>query len=711
MNDPRQLRWVTAALLLACASRCSTIDCPQGSVNHSGQCTKIDSNTGDAGPDATVPEAAGAGAGGSGGAAASGGESAGSGGMSGESAAGAGSGGSAGAAGQSPAGSSGGDPCPTAGMMRCSVLGAGKRDKCMDGNWTAVEACPSGQTCSADGAGEVSCIMIAEACRGSGGQPVCDAQGALLVCNADESVKLQTMCQSSRHCQAGLPSLACATCIPKEDHRCTGATLEVCADDGMSFVKKEACPSAALCNKTAGTCTDAVCTANKVSCDANTLLTCNADGTAWKSMLPCTGGTCDATGGDCNKCEPGSKKCEAGMVMTCNAAGQTYAASACPSATPQCVGLGQCVQCSGNADCSALSNACKVGVCTQNKCVAQNQPNNTGCTTSAGKAGGCSNGTCVCSPQCNGKECGDDGCGGTCGSCSGGQMCVGGQCVDCQNDAQCSGLNGNNGCLEGWCDAGACKTRNAASTKSCGTSGTCRSGTCCTPNCTNKCSGDNGCGGTCPNNCGGGSSCVSGQCCTPDCSDQCGGDNGCGGTCSTNCGSGRTCFNNQCCTPNCTNKCGGSNGCGGTCANNCGSGTTCFNNQCCTPSCGTRCSGSNGCGGTCNLNNCTASGLICQSGECIPPPTIGGLYTSCMGDCATADLTCTQVGPAGPYCYKKVDGSGACPAGMVAFFGTVCLVPCPGSDADKVSPGCPAGAKICYGASSDTGYCVPSTSD
>jgi hypothetical protein len=37
--------------------------------------------------------------------------------------------------------------------------------------------------------------------------------------------------------------------------------------------------------------------------------------------------------------------------------------------------------------------------------------------------------TTVCHPQCSGRECGDDGCGGTCGSCAGGQACSLGVCA------------------------------------------------------------------------------------------------------------------------------------------------------------------------------------------------------------------------------------------------------------------------------------------
>ena len=37
-------------------------------------------------------------------------------------------------------------------------------------------------------------------------------------------------------------------------------------------------------------------------------------------------------------------------------------------------------------------------------------------------------GSC-CSPQCSGKECGDDGCGGTCGACGSGFLCESGRCM------------------------------------------------------------------------------------------------------------------------------------------------------------------------------------------------------------------------------------------------------------------------------------------
>ena len=48
-----------------------------------------------------------------------------------------------------------------------------------------------------------------------------------------------------------------------------------------------------------------------------------------------------------------------------------------------------------------------------------------------------------CNPDCDGKECGDDGCGGSCGACEGGGICGDGACVECWdwNDVDWDGCN------------------------------------------------------------------------------------------------------------------------------------------------------------------------------------------------------------------------------------------------------------------------------
>lgn len=52
---------------------------------------------------------------------------------------------------------------------------------------------------------------------------------------------------------------------------------------------------------------------------------------------------------------------------------------------------------------------------------------------------GCADGRCLdCMPSCNGRVCGDNGCGGSCGSCMGDERCVAGACVyTCPADRGC----------------------------------------------------------------------------------------------------------------------------------------------------------------------------------------------------------------------------------------------------------------------------------
>jgi len=129
-----------------------------------------------------------------------------------------------------------------------------------------------------------------------------------------------------------------------------------------------------------------------------------------------------------------------------------------------------------------------------------------------GDGASCTQGVCVattsldttqsdvpCEPLCTNKggggvllECGDDGCGGSCGECNGGDECVSGLCIgdtcvpNCDNGAgqlfecgadDCGGTCGE--CVDGKaCDEGFCA---------------------CAPNCEGNECGDDGCGGTCGN--------------------------------------------------------------------------------------------------------------------------------------------------------------------------------------------------------------------
>ena len=135
--------------------------------------------------------------------------------------------------------------------------------------------------------------------------------------------------------------------------------------------------------------------------------------------------------------------------------------------------------------------------------------------------------------SCTGKDCGDDGCGNSCGTCLEGQTCDSGLCTG--SACGCEGIE---------CGPDACGT-------TCGTcelGQTCDAGQCIgTPcSCDTKQCGDDGCGnscGTCPD----GETCSDAGLCEPECScdgKQCG-DDGCGTLCGV-CGDGTNCEDNQC---------------------------------------------------------------------------------------------------------------------------------------------------------------------
>jgi hypothetical protein len=155
----------------------------------------------------------------------------------------------------------------------------------------------------------------------------------------------------------------------------------------------------------------------------------------------------------------------------------------------------------------------------------------------------CANGACVdpgCVPDCQGKECGDDGCGGSCDTCADYQYCT-------EEET----------CLEKVCEPNAVEcvdnivvTCNAdgsgkEETDNCSTNGlTCTQGECiCTPSCgIDSCGADaDGCGGSCGDCAAEAEICEEGVCvCSPDCEGKVCGPDGCGGLCGS-CLAGQEC--------------------------------------------------------------------------------------------------------------------------------------------------------------------------
>jgi len=242
---------------------------------------------------------------------------------------------------------------------------------------------------------------------------------------------------------------------------------------------------------------------------------------------------------------------------------------------------------------------------------------------------GCVNGACVnCTPDCGNSECGDDGCGGSCGFCTNppDDYCVNngllrqhapqGSCTDGTCGYGFIDITCPWGCAVGTCIGCQAKTCESQGYE-CGIQGDgCGGSIDCGP------CGDHArcnlahcvcvyeeCAGEC---CGPEQVCdAGGACCTRS---RCGGagrecgevGDGCGGTLS--CGD---CDDNERCQAgDCVCE---YESCNGEC---CGETEVCWLGACCEPSCTGRCNGEpDGCGGNCET---CPDGYACQSGECVP---------------------------------------------------------------------------------------------
>ncbi len=245
----------------------------------------------------------------------------------------------------------------------------------------------------------------------------------------------------------------------------------------------------------------------------------------------------DGCGGICGTCGPS---------QICNASNQCENQVCVPACTGKICGPngcgGSCGECASTESCDGTGNCIPI-VCDPS-CIGKECGNN-GCGGSCGQCGQfaqCLSGLCICdipceigccapgeacfqgqccTPDCAGRQCGDNGCGGSCGSCLGQDQCnASGICEPPPCEPSCTGLEcGNDGC------GGSCG--------SCGLYSACVSGTClCEFNCAGNCCAPN-------------DKCVGGQCCTPDCSGKECGSDGCNGSCG-DCQLPETCLDGAC---------------------------------------------------------------------------------------------------------------------------------------------------------------------
>ena len=338
--------------------------------------------------------------------------------------------------------------------------------------------------------------------------------------------------------------------------------------------------------------------------------------------------------------------CEAGICIDGCQAGTCLGGQLC-APNHHCVA---CMDVEDDVDCAVqygagvlcVDEACKPGechadtdcfplVCVELLCVACGGPH------PCAQPHVCVDGQC-CLPDCDAKECGDDGCGGTCGTCPDGKSCDTGQCTVVCGDGQCGDgedlcncpedcASGCAGCCSGVeCQAGTapakCGVEGAAcqdctaDDKSCVDQQCqcqCDDGMCCAAEDCANCPGD--CGDCCGNDlCDNGETCDTcpqdcGVCCGNDVCDEEVGEN-CEG-CEVDCG---PCCGNGLCQAQLAEECL-------SCPLDCGceGEEVCFEQACCLPTCGGKECGSDGCGdwcGDCNDQDICTTDTCSPEGQC-----------------------------------------------------------------------------------------------
>ena len=536
----------------------------------------------------------------------------------------------------------GDDECVSAEFENCATCPedcpCGDGEVCYSGE-CCIPVCEVGSDCQSDGCGgmcpctEDGGVCFNEACC----QPACEGKA----CGADACGGTCGECAEDEGCinfVCGIP--VGPGCEPSDVPGCGGCECEECvcamddyccstAWDGLCIMECVECGSCALPLESCGdaTCDPAVFE-NCASCDAD--CACGegevcADG--FCCATDCDGKECgiDGCGGVCGECLPGDF-CNDGFLCEPLPTCEVMEAIACDETKEgdttghenlleeySCAGWDESGPEIGYSFTSDIDDTVTVTIeydaeltdldilgvaqtCTIQDCVAYGNLEIAFDVTAGtpyffvvdgfGGAEGAYSisvkclSTCVA--DCDGKDCGDDGCGGTCGECGAGFACQDFECVESTGPGECLGPNepsapdcgdvNDIGCCDDlgrvlYCQEGALYCIDCPAVEApvcgwvpdnnwydCGSAGE------------EDPSGANplACAGGCDPACGPDESCIDGECvaCEPDCTGAICGDDGCGGSCGT-CSTG-TCFDGACHGgPGCEPNSEGEPGCGG----------------------------------------------------------------------------------------------------------------------------------------------------
>ncbi len=414
----------------------------------------------------------------------------------------------------------------------------------------------------------------------------------------------------------------------------------------------------------------------------------------------CSGLECgpDGCGGSCGDCGVG-QTCLDGMCCSPNCSGAVCGPDGCGGecgvcTSGTCAG-GMCVEGCAGVPVVGCCHADKVYKCNGDQLLSLNCANNPECgwrsfpgtdigfydcgTEGQQDPSGSHSLACAfsCIPDCGMKQCGNDGCGGSCGTCMSDEICKDGDCCfpDCSEK-----VCGSDGCggtcgfcppdEQQECSGGKCVPAfGCATTSSPGCEG-CKCLDCVCESYPSCCSSawDAGCAFACEQLCGGCEPCVA------DCAGKACGSDGCGGSCG-DCGAGFSCVAGGCCQQECEGIDCGPDGCGGDCGP-CASGAACSEDGKCEQMWGCSSTSTPGCGG-CSCESCTCKlDPYCCSAE---------WDDLCVDSCELAcggcgEKSCTPVCDGKECGTDGCDGNcGKCEDGSVCFEWHCCVPSCNGA--------------------------------
>jgi len=284
--------------------------------------------------------------------------------------------------------------------------------------WTTTETCGEAQYCEEAECHDYVCDPDAIWCEGE----------VYKVCAEDgKSVKYEEDCEAKgQHCFNG----ACidTKCVPDSVFCEDDFTAAVCSADGMDSTPTP-CAGAHYCE--GGSCFPWVCTPAVAYCESDVAKLCDAKGSSVANEVNCAASGKVCVDGGCKDlvCSPGADFCvDDDTKGVCAIDGLTFEPTDC--AAQHSCSDGLCVA----WVCTPGEAMCNGEVATV--CDGLGLGPEAGGTDCAGQGKFCAAGECIdCQPQCDGKECGDNGCGGECGSCDDLDPCTGDTCANgvCQH--------------------------------------------------------------------------------------------------------------------------------------------------------------------------------------------------------------------------------------------------------------------------------------